>query len=91
MKEPSPITIQFMKETGDKIQKMELNLNSISKDTSFTRELLEKNIEASERRLSDLEKDKLNKEQFYFWRAILISGILLSIFLGIIFMLVEKT
>ena len=68
------------------MEKIEVHLDYLKKsmtdNTEQHKEILDK--------IGCLEKNFATKDEFNFWRAILVSGILLTIFIGIIALFMNK-
>ena len=59
-----------------------------SNDEHFNR--VESQIDVITKKLDDALDNKANKDEFIFWRNILVSGIIISIFLGVLTLILGK-
>lgn len=95
--EPSFKTSHFMEKTNLTMELMKKDLKIIAEKIILNTEE-HKEINLNNRRMMEkiegwmdkMEDKYTQKSQFEFWRNIMVSGIFLSIFLGIITLLTEK-
>jgi len=74
----------------DKIGIMEVKLNDLKEQNSQEHRDIKAMISEIKTDLKNALNNKANKDEFVFWRNILISGILISIFLGVLSLYIEK-
>jgi len=96
--------LRMSNETKNAIYKINLNMNKIEIEMATIKERMHSTCETVEKVEDKMDKlgDKFDrfiqsadnkyadKENFIFWRNLLISGMIFSIFIGIISILIEK-
>jgi len=80
------ITEEFMKETRNNIVDIKVSVGKIETNVEHLVACSKKH----ENRVCALEKDKVDKENFYFWRNLLVGGILLSVSIAIFALIIDK-
>ncbi len=85
---PAPATLEFMEKVNTKIGQLEERTQQICKKLDVS---LQQNTEDHKRLFDKIDEliqhtdnEYANKEEFKFWRNVVISGILVAIFLGVI-------
>ena len=86
---PAPATLDFMQKINEsmatineKLQNLEKGLDKNAEDHRLLFDKMDNFIECSNKKYA-------SKEEFHFWRNVVVSGILLSIFLGVIGLLLK--
>ncbi|MBU2060215.1 MAG: hypothetical protein KKB38_21090 [Gammaproteobacteria bacterium] len=81
---PAPQTLEFMQKItetmatiNEKLQTLEKGMDKNSDDHRILFDKMDKFIECSNKKYA-------SKEEFQFWRNVVVSGILVAIFLGVI-------
>jgi len=72
------------------MEKLEISVAEHAKDIKYMKEKLDSIEEKLDRFIERSDVRYTRNEEFCFWRNILVSGVLISIFLGILFQILTK-
>ena len=81
---PAPQTQEFISNTKVAMAKLTKDVESLVKNAEENKRDHERIIEKIDKFIEGADNKYANKENFIFWRNIVVAGILLTIFLGII-------